>query len=122
MDRIGQYFSIYPNNLFLVFIFSSILKLNMVLGEPISNGGMLLAMVQCLLINVTGVLVYKCARNYAGIAASWGIYLFYAILIGTSGWIVLPYSDGMGSFICCWSGGISCEAFYGHCADRCYAD
>ena len=96
ITEMSEYFSIYPNNLFLVFIFSSILKLNMVLGEPISNGGMLLAMVQCLLINVTGVLVYKCARNYAGIAASWGIYLFYAILIGTSGWIVLPYSDGMG--------------------------
>lgn len=96
ITEMSEYFSIYPNNLFLVFIFSSILKLNMVLGEPISNGGMLLAMVQCLLINVTGVLVYKCARNYAGIAASWGIYLVYAILIGTSGWIVLPYSDGMG--------------------------
>ena len=96
MTEMSEYFSIYPNNLFLVFIFSSILKLNMVLGEPISNGGMLLAMVQCLLINVTGVLVYKCARNYTGIAASWGIYLFYAVLIGTSGWIVLPYSDGMG--------------------------
>lgn len=96
MTEMSEYFSIYPNNLFLVFIFSRILKLNMVLGEPISNGGMLLAMVQCLLINVTGILIYKCARNYAGIAAGWGIYLFYAILIGTSGWMVLPYSDGMG--------------------------
>ena len=96
MIEMSEYFSIYPNNLFLVFIFSSILKLNIVLGEPISNGGMLLALVQCLLINATGILVYKCARNYAGIAASWGIYLFYVILTGTSGWIVLPYSDGMG--------------------------
>lgn len=96
IQEMSEYYSIYPNNLLLVFIFSRILKLNMMLGNHISNGGLLLAWVQCAVINISGVILFKCAKRFVGIRASWCVYILYTILIGLSGWIVIPYSDGMG--------------------------
>lgn len=94
--QMSEYFSLCPNNLFLVFIFSAILKLNILLGNPISNGGLLLVLVQCALMNLTGVLLHLCARRLMGRKLAWGAYIFYIVLIAISGWMVLPYSDGMG--------------------------
>lgn len=96
IQEMSEYYSIYPNNLLLVYIFSRILKLNTALGNHISNGGLLLALVQCVVINVSGMLVFKCAKRFVGLRASWSVYSIYVLLIGTSGWMVLPYSDGMG--------------------------
>lgn len=96
IQEMSEYYSIYPNNLLLVYIFSRILKLNMMLGNHISNGGLLLAWVQCAVINVSGAILFKCAKRFVSIRASWCAYVLYTILIGLSGWIVLPYSDGMG--------------------------
>lgn len=96
IQEMSEYFSIYPNNLLLVYIFSRILKLNLLLGEPVSNGGLLLALVQCVMMNVSGVILFKCAKRFVNQRACWCIYLLYMILVGTSGWMVLPYSDGMG--------------------------
>lgn len=94
--QMSEYFSLCPNNLFLVFIFSCILRLNIFLGNPISNGGLLLALVQSALMNLTGLLLYLCARRLMGRKLAWGAYFFYVVLIAISGWMVLPYSDGMG--------------------------
>ncbi len=96
IQEMSEYYSIYPNNLLLVFIFSRILKLNMMLGNHISNGGLLLAWVQCVVINISGAILYKCAKRFVSIRASWCAYILYTILVGLSGWIVIPYSDGMG--------------------------
>lgn len=94
--EMSEYYSIYPNNLLLVFIFSRILKLNILLGSPISNGGLLLALIQCVVINFAGVILFKCAKRYMSLRLSWCAYFLYTVLITLSGWIVLPYSDGMG--------------------------
>lgn len=94
--QMSEYFSIYPNNLLLTFIFSAILKFNMLLGEPFSNGGLLLALIQCAILNFTGVLLFKCAKRFVSERSCWCIYVVYAFLIALSGWMVLPYSDGMG--------------------------
>lgn len=96
IEEMSEYYSIYPNNLLLVYIFSRILKLNMLFGSPISNGGLLLALVQCLVIDVAGMLVFKCAKHFVGLQSAIWILILYMILIGLSPWIVLPYSDGMG--------------------------
>ena len=92
----SEYYSIYPNNLFLVYLFSRILKLNMLMGSPVSNGGLLLALVQCAVMNVSGIVLFKCAKRFVSVWASWCIYFLYVLLIDLSGWMVLPYSDGMG--------------------------
>ncbi len=96
LQEMSEYYSIYPNNLLLVYIFSKILKLNRMLGEPISNGGLLLAFIQCVVVNFSGAVMLKCAKRYVGIRARWGAYFLYVFLIALSPWIVLPYSDGMG--------------------------
>ncbi len=96
LQEMSEYYSIYPNNLLLVYIFSKILELNRMLGEPISNGGLLLALVQCVVVTFSGAVMLKCAKRYAGIRARWGAYFLYVFLIALSPWIVLPYSDGMG--------------------------
>lgn len=94
--KMSEYYSIYPNNLLLVFIFSRILKLNLLLGNHISNGGLLLALIQCIMINLSGIILFKCAKHYVSIRLSWVAYSLYTLLISLSGWMVLPYSDGMG--------------------------
>ena len=94
--EMSDYYSIYPNNLLLVYIFSMILRLNRMLGEPISNGGLLLAFIQCGVVTFSGAVMFKCAKRFVGVRARWGAYLLYVFLIALSPWIVLPYSDGMG--------------------------
>lgn len=96
LEQMSEYFSLCPNNLFLVVIFSSILKLNSMFGEPFSNGGLLLAIFQAIMINLTGAILFKCAKRFVTVGSAWKVYFVYSILIGISGWIVLPYSDGMG--------------------------
>jgi hypothetical protein len=96
ISDMSEYFSIYPNNLLLVFIFSRVLKLKEVMHIPIENGGMLLAFVQAVIVNITGIIIYRCARYFGSVLTAWGVYIGYILLIGVSGWIVIPYSDGMG--------------------------
>lgn len=96
MTSMSEYFSIYPNNLLLVYIYSRILKLNMVFGKHISNGILLLAMFQCVILTITGTLVFQCACHYVGVKAAWFVYLLYVILVGLSAWMVIPYSDSTG--------------------------
>lgn len=96
IESMAYYFSVYPNNLILVFIYSVILKLNMLIGSPISNGTMLLAFFSCFLISVTGVLFFKTAKKVVGCKGAWIGYIFYFILVGLSGWILIPYSDSTG--------------------------
>ena len=96
IQNMSEYFSIYPNNLLLVYLFSRVLKLNLLLGSPISNGGLLLALVQCGVMNFSGIVLFKCAKRFVGQRASWYVYFIYVVLIDLSGWMVLPYSDGVG--------------------------
>ena len=96
IESMAYYFSVYPNNLVLVFVYSVILKLNMLIGSPISNGTMLLAFFQCFLISVSGILFFKTAKRIVGSKLAWLGYFLYFILVGLSGWILIPYSDSTG--------------------------
>lgn len=96
IESMAYYFSVYPNNLILVFIYSSILKLNMLIGSPISNGTMLLAFFQCGLISISGILFFKTAKRIVGEKLAWIGYAVYFVLAGLSGWILIPYSDSTG--------------------------
>ena len=97
METMSEYFSFCPNNLLLVYIYSRILRLNILLGEHISNGLLLLAMFQCVLLTLTGALTFKCTRHYINAKAAWFAYFLYVLLVGISGWMVIPYSDSTGA-------------------------
>lgn len=92
----GILFSVYPNNLLLVWIYSIVLKLNDVIGTPIANGTMLLALFQCIFVTGAGACLYKTVRHFADQKIAWIAYGFYFILGGLSAWIMIPYSDSTG--------------------------
>ncbi len=85
----NDYFSYYPNNLLLVGIFSVILRI----GKSFA----FLIAVQCFLYCLAGYLLFDLILEYTKTVwlawLGWGIYF---ILVGTSAWFVVPYSDSMG--------------------------
>ena len=91
------YFEVYPNNLPITVLFSSIFRLWMTLTgtEPgIERFAMLLMAVQCLLSALTGVLYMVLAEKLTGRrSAAFLMLAGYAGLIALSGWITVPYSD-----------------------------
>ena len=97
-DVAEWYYSAYPNNLFLTYVFAFILKINSTLGIYPENGGIFaIIAVQCALAFLTAYLVYSVCVNItesriAGLAA----YVLYVAFIGFSPWLVIPYSDSMG--------------------------
>lgn len=96
IEEMAYYFSIYPNNLLLVFIYSVLLRMNDLVGTPISNGIIILAVFQCVLITMAGVLLFQCAKRFVETRVAWVAYAFYFILVGISPWIMIPYSDSSG--------------------------
>lgn len=104
-DMIGiDYFNIYPNNLTLVGLYGSLLRLPMCVGMELGEerGLLLLILMQCVLNTACGFLLWSLTRRIAerfvnGATASaaallaWGA---YALLIGLSPWFLVPYSDG----------------------------
>lgn len=98
MRTMADYLSYYPNNLFLVFIYSNIYKLNILLGSPVSNHLLLLVFFQSVIYAITGALTYFCSEYIVGPTMSWLVYIVFVILVGTSAWVVVPYSDSTGLF------------------------
>ena len=101
----ADYFEIYPNNLALVGIFGWLLRLPMFFGVELGQqrGLLLLILVQCALNTVSGLILWSLIQHgmqsiagfqQANLAALMG-WLFYAVLIGTSPWFLVPYSDAM---------------------------
>ena len=96
LENMSSYFSIYPNNLFLTFVFSLIFKINFLLGGIVSNDYLLLIVFQCIISTLSGTIVYLIARYFANEKWSWIGYILFVLLVGTSGWLVVPYSDSAG--------------------------
>ena len=90
-----NYFSRYPNNLFLVFVFSKIMEIVHFLGGHAHEYFMLLC-VQCAFNTCTGVLlakiISKLFHNRVLTMVGYSIYFF---LIGLSPWVSIPYSDSV---------------------------
>lgn len=88
----NYYFSMYPNNVLLVGIFSGIHKLTALLG--IKSDYYSLIVVGCLLVNAAGFfmtdLVRRMTHNRVLIVGIWTV---FAVLSGLSPWISIPYSD-----------------------------
>lgn len=91
------YFSRYPNNLMLVWIFSVIEKFMHLFGVHEYEYFALLCF-QCFLNTLTGFLLIKILEkifinNKEFVALA---YIIYALMIGMSPWVSIPYSDSLG--------------------------
>lgn len=95
------YFSRFPNNIFIAGIFSEIFKLCSIFGiKDNQNQLIALAVVQCILSSAAGLLIFLTIKDWLkSFTLSWFGWILYVILLGTSPWLVVPYSDSMGILI-----------------------
>lgn len=91
------YFSRYPNNLFLTFIFVQVYKFADFIGfSSIENGTFIIVIIQCAISSLSGLLTFYITKNISGsIRTAWVSYFIYIALIGTSPWVMIPYSDSI---------------------------
>ena len=91
------YFSSFPNNQFIVFIQSLILRVNRICGVLDKEGYMFMILIQCILCTLTGKLLFEIieilTESKAYALTGW---IFFVILLGMSGWNVVTYTDIMG--------------------------
>ena len=85
-----DYFSTYPNNLFLLKFVSGIFS---VFGN--SKGLCVLLVISALFNCLSGFCTFRVMRRFFGVGRAWLGLLFWLILTGTSPWILVPYSDSM---------------------------
>lgn len=97
-DSYNTYFSVYPNNLFLIYLFANIFKFVGYFGiHDMKSYIMVLSVIQCFLSSMAGVCVFSLTKFFCkNIQYAWLSWGAYFILIGTSSWLVVPYSDSWG--------------------------
>ena len=92
-----SYFSRYPNNMFIEFLFVMIFRFAKLVGvTSLSHGVFFIIILQCILSSLSGYLIFQTLKNITGrFSLSWLGWGFYVLLIGTSPWVMIPYSDSM---------------------------
>lgn len=95
-ERTNNYYSLYPNNLFITILFSKITTLSEFLGLG-DYSYFILLVIQSGLNVLTGFLMYLILeRLLKKQYIAWIGYIFYVLLIWLSPWVSIPYSDSMG--------------------------
>lgn len=96
VSNFSGYFSRYPNNLFLAYIFSLIRKAVHLVGLHKHEYFALLC-VQCFLSALTGLLLISILdKLFNNDSITVLGYILYIFLVGMSPWTSIPYSDSMG--------------------------
>ena len=90
------YFSFFPNNLLLAYLFSCIIKIANLFG--FNSNYFSLICFQCLCSGIIGVIVYLIIIDLSNNNKNQAFFAFivYILLIGLSPWISVPYSDSVG--------------------------
>jgi hypothetical protein len=93
-----SYFSQYPNNLLLLWFYSLIFRACFAFGvTEMILGTYVILVIQCVISTVTGFLLYDlCLHFTRSYIISFSSWLYYAVFIGISPWLLIPYSDSMG--------------------------
>ena len=91
-----EYFSRYPNQLFLYGVFTGIAHFLQVLG--ISNYYLGLICLSSLSVAACVPVTAYIAKRMAGHAVGYGVFVLSAVMCGLSPWIMVPYSDTFGMF------------------------
>lgn len=90
------YYSWYPNNLLLVWIFTCIIKpfYHII---PLEQLEFLICIFQCMIDGVVGWFLYDIAYKISGSYSwTWATYFMYFLFVGISPWFMVPYSDSTG--------------------------
>lgn len=88
------YYSRCPNNSLLTAVYAAIFWVAEHVGVPSTAVRLLIVFGQCAISSWTGYLLYRCAGNMIkGITAPLMVWSVYAVLIGLSPWLIIPYSD-----------------------------
>ena len=99
-ESINNYFSYYPNNLFLVNIYALILKVNQKIGIFCGEEQLMsIVFCNCLISSITCLLTYKIGKKITNISYAFVGYLISLTLIALSPWGVICYSDSFVLFI-----------------------
>lgn len=88
------YFSLYPNQLFLLAIFKAISHVGLYAGFP--DAYPLLTIVGAFCVTASITLSAFTARTLAGASAGYASFFLGAAFLGLSPWISVPYSDAYG--------------------------
>lgn len=91
-----EYFSRYPNQLFLYGAFTGIAHFLQALG--ISNYYLGLICLSSLSVAACVPMAAYVAKRMAGHAVGYGVFVLSAVMCGLSPWIMVPYSDTFGMF------------------------
>ncbi|MGB4590311.1 MAG: hypothetical protein WBI17_13930 [Clostridiaceae bacterium] len=99
LESVNSYFSIYPNNITLVWIFSELFKFKSSIPFlATSNDLVIIIALNCLISTLTGILTYKCVKRLTNVRWAVFSWLLYVLLIGLSPWMVITYSDALSLF------------------------
>lgn len=92
------YYSTFPNNLLIVWIYTIIIKVNGKIGI-FSNLLMPIITVNCFISSLSGYLTYKSVQKL--INKKWALFswFLYLVLVGNSPWVVITYSDSLALFL-----------------------
>ncbi|SKB65299.1 hypothetical protein SAMN06296386_103186 [Lachnospiraceae bacterium] len=98
-----DYFSAHPNNLMIVWIYVTVLRIAGIFG---TESVIALSVFQCIIFSITGVLVFcTVSRVLRSIGkglpyiTSWIAWIIYAVMVGMSPWLIITYSDQVGLVI-----------------------
>lgn len=91
-----EYFSRYPNQLFLYGAFTGIAQFLQALG--VSNYYLGLICLSSLSVAACVPMTAYIAKRMAGYAVGYGAFVLSAVMCGLSPWIMVPYSDTFGMF------------------------
>lgn len=96
-SKIDQtYYSWYPNNLLLVWVFTCIVKpfYNIISIDQLE---FLICIFQCIIDGLVVWLIYDIAYKISdSCTCAWATYFMYVLFVGISPWFIVPYSDSTG--------------------------
>lgn len=93
----NNYFSTYPNNIFLASVYAFILKLNRAVGIFSAKQQILsLIFVNCVFSTVSCVLIYKILCRFLNEMYAFAGFLLGVLAFGVSPWVTVYYSDSAG--------------------------
>ena len=99
IDQLNQYYySLYPNNIMVTYIFATIMKLEKLIGIFDYRYAVFgLIIVQSILCTITAYLLFHIIFDLKkSFAIAWFGFGIYVVLIIFSGWTSIAYSDSMG--------------------------
>lgn len=94
----SYYFSVYPNNMALGYLYAFIFKIGLFFGvDSPENRVFLVVILQIIISAIVSYLTYsfvlKFSKSHTLALSAW---LFYILFVGLSPWKVIPYSDSTG--------------------------